>query len=257
MKLKTLALAITASFALSGCFIDDIIDDIKDGAGDDLENATEQFTNLTDILSNTTTLNRQVLISPANKTIYTFSSESTGTSYSTAAAEFTYSLSDITLDLLDLESNPITIDPVDLYTTLPFVVTDLDGKIYSLGIDEDDCKSTVKFTGNTAEHAIMCNGMTTASAITISENSSLDNILDFTMPDGAINNMALYEEGSLAFINNDADGAFDEVSFDKFTIAECHLPEEWHEMEDPSASHCMNFHVDGMTVDDTMAGMGM
>ena len=203
MKLKTLALAITASFALSGCFIDDIIDDIKDGAGDGLENATEQFTNLTDILSNTTTLNRQVLVAPDSHRIYAFTDESTGINYSNTATDFTYSLANSALDLLGLDNNSIDIETTGVYKALPFVVTDLDDKIYAFEADENGCKSTVKFTGNTGERAEMCDGVTTTGTFTVSQSSALDNVLDLTLSDGESLNVALYKEGSLAFINND------------------------------------------------------
>jgi len=250
MKLKTLALAITASFALSGCFVDDIIDDIKgdiegdvgnefdDIKGDvedDLENATEQLTNLTDILSNTSTLNRQVLVAPDSHRIYAFTDESTGINYSNTATDFTYSLANSALDLLGLDNNSIDIETTGVYKALPFVVTDLDDKIYAFEADENGCKSTVKFTGNTGERAEMCDGVTTTGTFTVSQSSALDNVLDLTLSDGESLNVALYKEGSLAFINNDVNGNFSDVSFNDFTIAPCHLPEEWHAEMD----HCM------------------
>jgi len=262
MKLKTLALATTASFALSGCFIDDIIDGIKD----DPENYFNEFLTSDD-------LNRQAFVAADIHEIYTYT-ESTGTVYFNSdgqkQAEFSFSLLDNTLNIDFTDKSIIaSIDQVEnnhyvatesnadgsaeithLYQALPLALADLNGKTIAFADDGDGCKSTVKFfeDTDTAEYAEMCGTKTTTSHIDLSIEASLDNVINLTSPDEngelTTNNMMLYkgslsDAGSLAFIFKDALGNPQEVSIDDFTAAQCHLPLEWH----AEMNHCMDFNI--------------
>jgi len=270
MKLKTLALAITASFALSGCFVDDIIDDIKNDIDDGIENVENE---LNEFLTSDD-LNRQAVVRPSAHEIYTYT-ESTGIVYSNTttqkAANFSYSILEnilsiayddgtttiftLTQDLDNLytatETNADGSTTVTkAYTALPLVLADLNGKTIAFTDDGDGCKSTVKFSADTdtAEYAEMCGTTTTTSHIDLSTEASLDNVINLTTPDEngelTTNNMMLYkgslsDAGSLAFIFKDALGNPQEVSIDDFTAAQCHLPLEWH----AEMNHCMDFNI--------------
>jgi len=277
MKLKTLALAITASFALSGCFVDDIIDDIKNDIDDGIENVENE---LNEFLTSDD-LNRQAVVRPSAHEIYTYT-ESTGIVYSNTttqkAANFSYSILEnilsiayddgtttiftLTQDLDNLytatETNADGSTTVTkAYTALPLVLADLNGKTIAFTDDGDGCKSTVKFSADTdtAEYAEMCGTTTTTSHIDLSTEASLDNVINLTTPDEngelTTNNMMLYkgslsDAGSLAFIFKDALGNPQEVSIDEFTISQCHLPETLHEMANPDDNHCMIGSVEDM-----------
>lgn len=216
MKMKYIALAITAALSLNGC---KVIDKIKDKIDGVIEEETNDLINdfnndiqdtidgVTDVVNGLAIgdLNRQTLISLEERVLITFA-DSTGTHYESKAgnidvSDFSYSISNNILTLVDTNNGSIenlaitntiedqitllTIDTGEtetMYQPSPLSLADLEGKTLSFNNEgESDCMSTIKFSNGSAEYAEKCDSEELfTDPVGISMHPLLDNTVVFS-----------------------------------------------------------------------------
>jgi len=203
MKLKYLALAVTAVLTLNGCKVidkikdkvegivdeetDNAINDFSDNIDNDLQNAIDD---LSGALSDGS-LDRKILFSPSRRMLMTFS-ENTGMNFKgdqdpVQTEGFAYAISENILTVIPTnEGNTETIalalqqdnqyratysnnSAEDMYQAKSFPLSDLAGQILSYSYENEDCsKATLKFSddGTTGEYDEKCisGGITTTTA---------------------------------------------------------------------------------------------
>lgn len=149
-------------------------------------------------------------------------------------ADFTYTAKNI-------EGNKYTFYNSDLQRTeiyfrgLPFSISDLQGKIYSIDVsNEPDCTSaTIKFNINTADYKEVCNGVQEVFTHVYVSVSSLDNVvglqtetLDPVTFEPIVSSTQLVllkgstESTMKVAIISDEDGALDELEIDTWTLTD-------------------------------------
>lgn len=109
----------------------------------------------------------------------------------------------------------------DLYKALPLSIADLDGKVVSLSVSEDSSCSliTFSFEGTTALGSSVCDddeGEIDINYYDVTTDPSIDNILVLTRAEETLYIMLASgsisdNQGTLAFIDQDADGSIDAV----------------------------------------------